>query len=849
MKIIKYGFLLGTLLAVTSCSNETNPFAAGTGGILPQLKVNPEVKTASPIVNSRAGDVTPSADDLAITLTNEDGSIRQSWPSISRFPTDEAFKVGKYTMEASYGDISIEGFEKPYFYGSAEFQVTEDHVTDVNIEAKLANTMVSITYTDAFRNYFTDYAVELHSTGGKYLTYDREETRPIYLRPGDISMNVLLTKQNGVSANFQPATLTNALPQHHYRITLDVNGGEMGAAKLIVSFDDSVDDEAVEIDLSDEIMNAPAPEVTPQGFTAGTPLVLYEGEKPAEGAKMMSVARGGLSAATLTTQSASLLAQGWPAEIELMSSLESQRARLRDLGLKVSGLYKNPDQMAIVDFTDAIANIKYIADNSTSTFTLVVKDKSMKVNEPVTLSVNTQYVAIQVVSVSNVKVGATEAELTLDFEGRNFEQNVTFETKDQYGAWNNAQVISTTQIRSGNTYKVKISVPDGVNDIPVRISYCGVVKAESVIPRVSPEFTLIPDAFATKALIKITTEEAGMLAKIVKNAAIYINGSKVSVASRNEETGIIQVNGLTPATQYTVKATVMEGSSSPSFTEEITMTTEAQTALPNSDFEETEQTINTTINCGGIYYETKLNINAHQNTQAFNVYTPKSWANVNAKTFCTAATNKNTWYMQPSTMSDTSVKQNGSNSVKLVSVAWDNKGVDIEKYNFTWGQLEENYGYSHNAPSKISYRAAGKLFLGSYTFTSSSTSETYNEGIAFASRPAALNGYYRYTPGANAASDKGIVKVEVLGNENGSLVTIASGTLNLSSTSGFTTFTVPLTYAKFGVKAAKIKVMFASSKNIGTIAQETAGIVTTNDLESASSLGSTLWIDNLSLSY
>ena len=91
--------------------------------------------------------------------------------------------------------------------------------------------------------------------------------------------------------------------------------------------------------------------------------------------------------------------------------------------------------------------------------------------------------------------------------------------------------------------------------------------------------------------------------------------------------------------------------------------------------------------------------------------------------------------------------------------------------------------------------------------------------------------------------------MEVVGVENGSEVTIASGSLMLAGTSGFTSFSVPLSYSKFGVKASKLKVMFASSNKIGTISYETSNIVTTNDLESASSLGSTLWIDNLTFSY
>ena len=43
--------------------------------------------------------------------------------------------------------------------------------------------------------------------------------------------------------------------------------------------------------------------------------------------------------------------------------------------------------------------------------------------------------------------------------------------------------------------------------------------------------------------------------------------------------------------------------------------------------------------------------------------------------------------------------------------------------------------------------------------------------------------------------------------------------------------------------------MFASTSNIGTIEDETMKIITTNDAPSASSIGSELWIDNLTFSY
>ncbi|MDE6378136.1 MAG: hypothetical protein K2K72_05270, partial [Duncaniella sp.] len=66
---------------------------------------------------------------------------------------------------------------------------------------------------------------------------------------------------------------------------------------------------------------------------------------------------------------------------------------------------------------------------------------------------------------------------------------------------------------------------------------------------------------------------------------------------------------------------------------------------------------------------------------------------------------------------------------------------------------------------------------------------------------------------------------------------------------GYTAFSVPLVYNRYGVKATRIKVMFASSASIGDIAHETSTIVTVPDPVHSRSLGSRLWIDNVTLAY
>ena len=80
-------------------------------------------------------------------------------------------------------------------------------------------------------------------------------------------------------------------------------------------------------------------------------------------------------------------------------------------------------------------------------------------------------------------------------------------------------------------------------------------------------------------------------------------------------------------------------------------------------------------------------------------------------------------------------------------------------------------------------------------------------------------------------------------------IEIAHGEFLFSGNSDYASFNVPLSYNSFGIKATHLKIMFASTSNIGTIEDETMKIITTNDAPSASSIGSELWIDNLTFSY
>lgn len=234
-----------------------------------------------------------------------------------------------------------------------------------------------------------------------------------------------------------------------------------------------------------------------------------------------------------------------------------------------------------------------------------------------------------------------------------------------------------------------------------------------------------------------------------------------------------------------------------------------------------------------------------QNHETFEMQEPKEWANTNAKTFNAGSKNHNTWYMQPSVFTVTDNIHSGNFAVCLRSVGFDTDGEAIPDYTQTG---EPYLKYSPIVP-RISSRAAGKLFLGSYAFNPSTLEEVYNDIVPWGSRPVSLNGYYRYNPSGNDPSDAGVALVEVYGKVDGEVKMIASASVYLPVANSYTAFSANLNYEHFGVEATGIKVMFASSHSTGTIAEETANIETVDDAVKACSTGSTLWLDHVNLSY
>ncbi|MFI3239440.1 MAG: DUF4493 domain-containing protein [Bacteroidales bacterium] len=831
-------------LSVASCNEEMKFGDGSTGTISAGFEAKGDISSS---ITSRASEeqiTVPEIEDFAVALIKDDGSYSGSWDSTTDFPSWENFVVGTYTLSASYGDETVEGFDAPYFYGETEFDVYSGEESQVGVTCQLANTMVSVEYTDAFKNYFEAYSAVLYSTGGTQFDYANDETRAIYLKSNStITLQLSLTKTNGVASTYEPAAITNVLPKTHYTITVDVNGGEVGEAGLVITFDDTTIEEPIEVLLDDNLLEAKAPEIVTTGYSTGNTIELYQGDTFDSELTANITAMSGISEVTMTTSSKSLIAAGWPESINLVAASESEKSKLTAMGLKVTGLWSNVDKMAIVEFTDVIQYMSEVDGDPMNSISLQVKDIYSKVLEtPSVLAVQTTAIDLSIAEPNDIIIGQSVVEATVSYNGLDFENSVAIMARNQYGAW--SECVVSSAVKSGDGYLVTFTIPLSNEDVEVMAVYTKTSVASNIVTyqKVTPEYSLVASegaAWANKATISISVDDTNLLETLVEFNAIYQSSDNGATWSKSTVTAdaamnLITVTGLTPETNYLLKGTITDSATNSNFTAEIAITTEAMSVLPNASFETTTQTINvSSINqggkCGGWFSAKYL-------TTSYSVYEPTGWASVNAKTCNTSVETQNTWFVIPSTYS-TSTAQSGSNAMVLRNVAWDADGEVPADDTSLMGT-----SYNSNIPT-IANRSAGKLFLGTYSY--SNGTETYNEGYSFTSRPSSLKGYYKYAIGPDS-SEKGMVTIQIVSDGT----VIGSATATLSTASSFTAFEVPISYTDLDKKATQIKVMFASSNYASyTQSEETSKIQTTSDAQSATSTGAVLTVDNISLVY
>ena len=823
---------LGLTSSLVSC-DDYRPTTDMDGKLLVSVGLDTDVvasasnKQASP--QSRAEAQSVSASDLSLKLTSESGSYAREWASAAEFSDPVTVPVGKYTLEAWYGSLEDEGFEKPYYYGSSSLTVEENRTTPVSVTASLANSMVRVEMSDMFRDYFASYSLTLRSELGNEIAYADGETRSVYLAPGQVTASITITKQNGTTATLEPKSFT-AEARHSYLLKFDINGGEAGDGFLVLTYDDMTNMENVEIDLSDAILNAPAPRLNAEGFNSGESWTVMQGQPSEKNARVTAMAQAGLDGLILTTSSSYLESQGWPKEIDLVGGDASTIAMMKGLGLKVLGATASA-KMALVDFTDLLSNIAYLAGgDNLSTFTLQVRDRNSRVAEtPVSFSVEAVTTTLSVASVSPIY----EWDNTLTFD---IETNATsvdgliLQARNDRNTWDNCPITSCQVVsRANNTYRVVATVPSSADDLTMRLTL-GNLKVDFTVTHEPSPYSLTAvenGIYGWQAALDLRYKagatgakrrSASRSAEVPENVTFEIsadNGQTWTAATATKlADNRFLVKGLTGGKTYQVRATC-DGLLSSIYT----FTTETGAQLKNSDMETWSRTdgIKGTWPNTGIYwwrYYPAENSNSG------------IWSTMNPLTTSFTGTRDYTAYCNFSGTHETDDAHSGNKAAMIETVGW---GANAAQAYWT---------NSKNI-------TVGQLYLGSYN----SSTGTPDYGISYGHRPKNIEFWYKYR--AKNSADFGKAFVKVL---DASGAVLAEKTLNLPATGEYKQMNLDLSdaYTVPGNAGVTLQLGFLSSGYEGVESQNNADWLdrpSFGNLSNGRFTGSSLYIDDIKLNY
>lgn len=795
MKKKSYGMLaMSLLLGLASCSDEV-PWSSSDseGSIKLELSADGRIMSQT---RAQDGDETaqaPGVEEFSVSLKTPDGSFSKIWNSVDQFNAEAGFSVGEYILAGFYGDINTEGFEKPYFYGQTSVNVYPGSQETAHITATLANSMVSIRYSDKFKESFSAYSSAIQSEGHEWVVFAGTETRPAYVAPGEIKLNLTLTNYLDKQVTIQPASF-QAQPRHHYVVNLDVTEN-LGELTLNVVFEENVVNETVEVSLGDDLFNSPAPTVSiSDSDTDEVTFSGYEYVTELPSAEFKVVAFGGLSKANLNIITESNYTPSFGKSIQLVGATALEQQQLASEGIECIGFFKIVDKMGVVKVGDFLKKLPA----GDYTIELEAVDNLTRVSEPsAKIHINLNKVEWGFASEQTpVDFGATKVAVDITTNCEAIKDAIKFKAPDANNRMadvpeSNVEVTSTD---NGGTYTLHYVLtvdPQTNSNVDIHATFGGNT-IYTKVPVNGPDLKVEADAFARYAVLQFSGSAVAD-ESVINNIRVYKGGKEVSAtdlvfdAARKQ----IIIKGLTPSTEYADYSVKLSNYDLPV----ESFTTEATTALANGDFEASSNTINLpNINVGGVFQISAVGVKS--NTQLYTTIsknTADGWADLNQLTCFPGSSNPNTWYMVPSTW-----VENGQAVIQSVgyhhngeSIPTDTKGTSMAYY-------------STKVPAQLNV-STGELFLGSYPFGVNESSRT--DGVEWRTRPSSLSFEYQYVPQVD--TEEGEAYIQVIGADG---AVLSQQTVYLPAASSMTQKTVQLSDYKFGVKAASIKIGFKSTK-------------------------------------
>lgn len=452
LRSFKTVFLSCLTLFVLGChKDKVEDITGGSGeescGISLRLKTD---MTLNVVALTRAGE-TPADEEFGVRIENTKGEVLRTW-KYNDVPSLIKVVPGAYKLVGWYGaDTVLPAFTAPYYYGETKITLKEGDNLDTVVNCSLAAVKVAVGFDESFGYEYAEYSVDVKTVGDS-LRFEKEEGRAAYFKPGNLRLRFLLRPFGSeMWYEFYPPAIGTVKAKQFYKMKLKANTDKGALKSITVTTDSTTIDIPVDVELPPFYLPKAAPKVTPQGFVSGDVVETTEGLS--KKATVLVTSAGGLTELKVKTVSDTLIARGWPAEIDLMNATAEQLAVLKNNGLEWSDVLTQQDTVkttVFVRFDNVVKLLNTAPLNTTaSMFEVVVKDRFNQVGDAeckLNVSVAPPVFGFKdgVPVEGNVFAKKAEFDLVYTADRENYKPTVQYKTPG--GEWQSGAEVSDSEI-------------------------------------------------------------------------------------------------------------------------------------------------------------------------------------------------------------------------------------------------------------------------------------------------------------------------------------------------------------------------------------------------------------------
>lgn len=829
-----------------ACASDQNDILTRQGFITVTPQISGIFTLADGTAVTLPDSMTPDPAYMQVTLTDAEGASA-TWPTVTAFNAKkQSFMSGGYNLRISHDGTG----GGPSFEGSASLTLAGGQTVDTHVQVRPSMGML-ITKANCNSSTSTLDSLVVLNPGLAY-TGIKATGDVTFVNPGTARVFAAL-QNNGRHIMLDMGFEADIAAARAYRMTADLDGDRITT---------DIDGRKQSQTLNPQLFDGTPPHLTARGFEPGTPLQATEGLSLANPVTITASSSTAIKHLYLSVQSPlSQFAGTDITDIDLLNPDPQMIAPVDRYGLQP--VASHDGKTVTVDFTAVIERMSTTV-SATSVYTLVASDQTGLCSQPMRLCVLTKVMQLAVLDMTPAVIGRDITDITLSTTLGDVEQSdfSVFAT-DASGQYTQTAPISGFW-QTDTQVTLQVRVPPGTGPVPLVIKYLDVPRLQFAVPRANPVYTVDANEFATRVDLKILPDPAlyddtqAVAAAMSRYARVKINGTDAAVTVRDPGNGTLTVTGLQPAKNYTLQIEAAEGAAISAFD----VTTEKAQQIPDADFADRHTVTDFKhLPCGGRYATTNAGIINRQNFADVRIDWPKKhWATTNAMTFNTKATNKNTWYMQPTATVINVIEGTGgggywgdvstaTKAIEMASVGWDPAGAPIPDY---IPRTPEGPPYSLEVPP-VAHCTAGRFWLGGFAYDAATGAMRFDEGISFTSRPTAINGYYKYLPAASDTGDTGFMWLELLNiDSRGQETLVASASAVLGTSADYRAFSVNLQYRRDSIKPNRLRLMFITTQHAARYpdaAGNDPGIALDTDLPGACMRGSRLSISSLNFTY